>query len=83
MLPASVLVKDETDIRARPYEAPMALSVPTAPRLMTSMPSTRAAAHGDIPPEHLVARATAERKSVRGLRLGRIAGIRFTLTGVL
>jgi Zn-dependent protease/CBS domain-containing protein len=39
------------------------------------MPNIRAAAHGDIQPEHLVARATAERKFVRGLRLGRISGI--------
>jgi Zn-dependent protease len=45
------------------------------PRLMTSMASTHAAAHGDIQPEHLVARATAEHKFGRGLRLGRIAGI--------
>jgi hypothetical protein len=46
-------------------DAPMALSVPPDPRLMTSMPSAHTAAHSGIRPEHLVARATAERKFVR------------------
>jgi CBS domain-containing protein len=62
--------KDETNIRASSRSAKRRWRCPfrPIPRLMTSMRSARTAAHSDIQPEHLVARATAERKFVSLLR---------------
>jgi hypothetical protein len=55
MLPASMLVKDETDIRAISRGLRSAeLFVPPDPRLMTSMPSARTAAHSGKPLEDIL-----------------------------